>query len=82
MAVIRLPMARWRRAAVTVESTPPESPHTTRPSLTVSRMFFTDSSMNPAMVHPPEHLAMLKRKFLRISLPRGVCTTSGWNWTP
>ena len=34
------------------------------------------------MVQVGSHLQIVYTKFLRICTPCGVCTTSGWNWTP
>ena len=42
----------------------------------------TCSSMTAAGVQVGGVPATSYRKFFRISCPCGVCTTSGWNWTP
>ena len=44
-------MARCTSAAATAESTPPESPQSTRLSPTAARMAATCSSMTLAVVH-------------------------------
>ncbi len=75
-------MARWTRAAATDESTPPDSPQTARPLPTWRRTAATASSTKPAIVQVGWQPQMRNRKFDRISPPRGVCTTSGWNCTP
>ena len=33
-------------------------------------------------VHPGRHPQTSIRKWSNTSLPRSVCTTSGWNWSP
>ena len=73
------PMAEWMSVAATVESTPPDSAQTTRPSPTCSRMRAVDSSMNDLMVQSPVHPQTPKAKLRRISVPCSVCATSGWN---
>ena len=69
--------ASCRRMASTVESTPPETPHTTSPPS------FPGSS-RPAVlerVHAPE-AADVGRRSSGESPPLVVCVTSGWNCTP
>jgi hypothetical protein len=34
------------------------------------------------MVHVPGLRQIRSRKFPRMSVPYGVCATSGWNWSP
>ena len=68
--------------ATTEESTPPESPQTTCPSPTFSRQAATALSMNAAIFQSPLHPQTARRKLRRMSLPSGVCETSGWNCTP
>ena len=41
----------------------------------------TACSMIDTLVHVGRHPAASKRKALRISCPRSVCATSGWNCT-
>ena len=49
---------------------------------TRSRMPATVVSMKLAAVHDGSTPAMPVTKLRRTSRPRGVCTTSGWNWMP
>ena len=72
-------MARWMIEAATVESTPPDSPQTTRPLPTCALMRAVASSMNEAMVQSPVQPQTSKAKFRSSSVPRSVCATSGWN---
>ena len=54
MQVSRSPIARWISAAATLESTPPERPQITRPSLpTWARIRATASSTNDAIDQSP-----------------------------
>src|SRR5690606_37962132 len=58
-----------------------------RPQITCSlptcaRIRSIDSSMNEPGVHVGSQPQMRNAKFERISSPRGVCATSGWNCTP
>ena len=46
------------------------------------RIRSTCSSITAAGVQVGGAPATSYRKFLRMSRPCGVCTTSGWNWTP
>ena len=81
--VSRSPIARSTSAAATDESTPPDRPHTARPlSPTCRCTVATASSTKLFMVQLGSHLQMRKMKLPRISPPRGVCATSGWNCTP
>ncbi len=82
MHVSRSPMARCTSTAATEESTPPDSPQIAAPSPTCARTRSTVSSMNAPAVHVGRTPHTEKRKFDRISSPRRVCATSGWNWTP
>ena len=76
-------MARSTSAAATDESTPPESPQTACPvGPTLRATAATASSAKPAMVQAGWQPQMRNRKFARISPPRGVWATSGWNCTP
>ena len=76
-------MARCTRVAATALSTPPLSPQMTCPSgPTVSWIWATVSSMKWPGVQSPAQPQMPRTKFPRMRLPRGVCTTSGWNWMP
>jgi hypothetical protein len=72
-------MARWISSAATVESTPPDSPHTTLPDPTWARMRPTASSMNDAIVQSPVQPHTLNAKLRRIWPPCSVWATSGWN---
>ena len=82
MQVKRSPIALWISAAATLESTPPDSPQITRPSLpTWVRIRATASSTKLAIDQSPFALQMPNKKLPSNSAPRGVCTTSGWNWT-
>ena len=82
MQVSWSPIAWCTSAAATAESTPPESAQITRPSPTCARMRLMLSAMKLPAVQSPRQPQTLKRKFSRICLPCGVCTTSGWNWMP
>ena len=83
MQVSWSPTARCTSAAATDESTPPESPQITRCSVpTSSRIRATSVSMKWPGVQSGVAPQTSKRKLLRISPPRGVCATSGWNCTP
>ena len=82
MQVSRSPMARWMSAAVTVESTPPESPQMTRRAPTRSRMRGTHASAKPRIVQFGCAPHTRSTKLRRISFPSTECVTSGWNWRP
>ena len=90
MQVSRSPTARWTSAAATAESTPPERAQMTLPSPPVScacastreRISLTVDSTKLAGVHVGRAPAMPTTKFRSTSRPRGVWTTSGWNWMP
>ena len=82
MQVSRSPTARWTSIAATAESTPPLSPHTTRPPPTCARIRATSVSTNPRMVQSGAQPHTRNRKFRSTSRPRSVCATSGWNCTP
>ena len=76
-------MAWWQRIAATDESTPPDRPQMARPvSPTLLFTAAMASSVKEPGVHDGSSLATSKRKAPRSSAPRGVCTTSGWNWIP
>ena len=75
-------MARWTSAAATEESTPPDSPQMTRASPTSSRPRATSLSTKCSGVQSGSQPQAPKRKLAITSPPRGVCATSGWNWTP
>ena len=65
------------------ESTPPDSPQTTRPfAPTVSRTSVIASSMKEATDQSPFSPQAPNRKLRRISSPLSVWSTSGWNCTP
>ena len=73
-----MPIAFARMAAHTAESTPPESPQTTRSSGPTRRLIsVTDRSMNAPIVHVFGFAQIRSRKFPRINEPYGVCETSG-----
>ena len=90
MQVSRSPTARWTRAAATAESTPPDSAQMTFPSEPTARAWSstrvrisaTVDSMKFAGVQVARAPAIPMTKFRRMSRPRGVWTTSGWNWIP
>ena len=90
MQVSRSPTARWTSAAATAESTPPDKAQMTSPSdpvsrawaSTRSRMSATVVSMKLPAVQVGATSAMPSTKLRRTSRPRGVWTTSGWNWMP
>ena len=74
----RGPSALARSAAQTAESTPPESPQTTRSAgPTRRRISATDRSMNAPIVQVLGFAQIRSRKLPRISEPYGVCETSG-----
>ncbi len=80
--VSRSPIARWTISAATALSTPPERPQMARASPTWARMRSTCSSMTCVAVQVGAQSQASKRNHLRRSVPKGVWTTSGWNWTP
>ena len=83
MQVSRSPTARCTSTAATEESTPPESPQITRRSgPTISWIRAISVSMKCPGVQSGVQPQISNRKLLRISPPRGVCATSGWNCTP
>ena len=82
MQVRRSPTACWTSAAVTVESTPPESAQTTRLSPTRARRRTTSCSTKLSIVQSVRAFATRSTKFRSISRPSAVCVTSGWNCTP
>src|ERR1044072_3274691 len=90
MHVRRSPTARWTSAAATAESTPPESAQSASPAepvagawaCTRSRISATVPSMKFAGVQVGLAPAIPRTKLRRTSRPRGVWTTSGWNWMP
>ena len=75
------PIARCTSAAVTAESTPPESAHSTRSVPTAARIDSTDWSTKELIDQPALSPARWNRKFSRTRWPWGVCATSGWNCT-
>ncbi len=82
MQVSRSPTARCTSAAATDESTPPDRPQITRASPTSARIRATSVSTKCSGVQSGSQPQTPNRKLPRISLPRGVWATSGWNWTP
>jgi hypothetical protein len=64
-------------AAVTDESTPPESPQMTRESPMRSRISVTVRAMKADIFHNPRQPQISKAKFRRMVMPAGVCVTSG-----
>ena len=54
----------------------------TWPSPTCSRMRRICSSATDAAFQAMSQPQMSSRKRVRICVPYGVCTTSGWNWMP
>ncbi len=82
MQCSRSPMALCSSMATTEESTPPERPQTTSPSPTCSRMHCTLSATKAPMHQSRAQPQTSCRKLPRISAPRGVWETSGWNCTP
>ena len=76
------PTALCTSAAATAESTPPLSAHSTRSEPTWARTAATCCSMIETCVHAGRHPHTSMRKWSKTSLPRSVCTTSGWNCTP
>ena len=82
MQVRRSPIARCTSAAVTVESTPPESAQITRLVPTRWRTRGTQASTKLSIVQSARAPATRSTKLRRISLPSMLCVTSGWNCTP
>ncbi len=83
MQVRRDPIALRTSAAATDESTPPERPQTACAfGPTRAATAATASPAKPAIVQFGVQPQMRNRKLARISPPRGVCATSGWNCTP
>ena len=80
--VRRSPMALCKRAAATEESTPPLRPRITRPSPTCSWISRQVRSMKDSIVQLDLQPQIRCTKLARISPPRGVWTTSGWNCRP
>ena len=83
MQVSWSPMARCTSAAATVESTPPLSPQTT-PARADARADALGLALDEVL-HRPVGAAPCRcgrRSSPASRVPRGVCTTSGWNWTP
>ncbi len=80
--VRREPIARCIKTAATVESTPPEMAHITRPCPTCSLILPMDSLTKFDGVQAPDAPQIFRTKFAMISAPWGVCTTSGWNCMP
>ena len=78
----RSPIALWSSTATTVESTPPDTPHTTCPSPIRARRRSSSLAMNSSIVQLPESPATRTRKFSSSRMPWSVCTTSGWNCSP
>ena len=76
------PMARCTSSAATALSTPPDSPQMAFWSPTCSRMRLTWSSMTFEAVHVGARSQASNRNAFSRSVPKGVCTTSGWNCTP
>ena len=75
-------MALCTRAAATAESTPPLSAHSTRSVPTWACTAATCCSMMDTLVQFGRQPHTSSRKRSKISEPRSVCTTSGWNCTP
>ena len=75
------PTARWTSSAATAESTPPDSAQITRSSPTWARIRSTCSSMNWCAVQVGGTWHASSTNCPSISVPRGVCSTSGWNCT-
>ena len=81
MQVSWSPIARCTSAAATDESTPPERPQITRDDAD-ERADLRDLALDERARRPSRRcVADANRKFEMISPPRGVCATSGWNWT-
>ena len=76
------PIALCTNAAATAESTPPLRAHSTRSPPTWARTAATCCSMMETCVHSGRHPHTSIRKWSNTSLPRSVCTTSGWNCRP
>jgi hypothetical protein len=75
-------MAWCTSSAAVAESTPPDRPQIARASPTWARIDSTCSAMTEAGDQRSRQPAISRRKRVRISLPYGVWTTSGWNWIP
>ncbi len=76
------PTALCTSAAATAESTPPLNAHSTRSDPTCARTAATCCSMIDTCVHAGRQPHTSMRKWSKTSLPRSVCTTSGWNCRP
>ena len=76
------PTALCTSAAATAESTPPLSAHSTRSVPTWACTAATCCSMIDTWVHPGRQPHTSMTKWSKTSLPRSVCTTSGWNCRP
>src|SRR5262249_44208893 len=75
-----VPTALCKRAAVTEESTPPETAQRTSPSSLES--WLTELLRKLCMLHSFFALHTPKTKLERTACPISVCVTSGWNCTP
>ncbi len=73
--------ARFRSTDATEESTPPETPHSTLPSILPESSVMV-SSRKLLMLQLFLAPQTLKTKLDSIALPFSVWATSGWNWTP
>ena len=83
MHVSRSPIARCTSTAATAESTPPERPQMARRfGPTSARILAISCSTKCPGVQSGSQRQMPNRKLWRISVPRAVCATSGWNNTP
>ena len=74
-------MALEISAAATEESTPPESPSSTRPSPTVLWIDATASRTKADIVQSPRQPQMSSTKLRSTRCPSSLWVTSGWNCT-
>ena len=82
MQVSCLPMALCTMTAATEESTPPLRAQSTFLSPAFALISATLRSTKDFMDQSPFRPQIANKKLLIIFLPKGVCSTSGWNCTP
>ncbi len=76
-------MARCKRAATTLLSTPPDSAQRTCPwGPTRAWTWAMASSTKLPIVQSARAAHAPNRKFSITRSPRSLCATSGWNWSP
>ena len=75
------PTASMQTCSATSESTPPDTSRKSVASPAAARVRSTTRRRMSSGAHGVR-MRHVVRKFFRIALPCGVCTTSGWNCTP